>query len=191
MKRKRNRKRKHSGNEKDIDDKNTEDSVLNSDNKHCQEHEINEETNEMECEEKEINACLMHIEAGSKQELNTATEIKERSLDKSNSNRYMAEGKHRAGFDAFMTGFSFATFLGKYGAWKETEVMNNQMSLGSRFQVEDLTNRLYLSGKSVPLLVEKSHFSKTSSHHREKFQKTCPPTFKHVTQVVLESVGLS
>ncbi|XP_033127408.1 target of EGR1 protein 1-like [Anneissia japonica] len=120
-----------------------------------------------------------------------ADTIKERSLDKSNSNRHMAEGKHRAGFDAFMTGFSFATFIGKYGVWKETEVMNNQMSLGSRFQVEDLTNRLYLSGKSVPLLVEKSHFSKTSSHHREKFQKICPPTFKHVTQVVLESVGLS
>src|SRR5205809_4624512 len=52
---------------------------------------------------------------------------------------------HSAHFDAYMTGFIFARQILKYS---KTKVMN------------EYKNKLYLIGKNLPLLVEKSHFSK-------------------------------
>ncbi|RGB34790.1 ribonuclease CAF1 [Rhizophagus diaphanus] len=60
---------------------------------------------------------------------------------------------HSAHFDAYMTGFIFARQMLKYGKTK----VNNEYK-----------NKLYLMGKNLPLLVEKSQFSKTSIGHNKK-----------------------
>ncbi|CAI2184630.1 17287_t:CDS:2 [Funneliformis geosporum] len=60
---------------------------------------------------------------------------------------------HSAHFDAYMTGFIFARQILKYN---KSKVMN------------EYVNKLYLIGKNLPLLVEKSQFSKTSDGHKQK-----------------------
>ena len=73
-----------------------------------------------------------------------------------------ASGNHRAGFDAFMTGFSMATFLHRFGK-------NPQLPLAEK--LPDFVNKLNLSGKNVPLKITKSEYAKTSSAHREMWKK--------------------
>ncbi|CAG8444530.1 8267_t:CDS:2 [Diversispora eburnea] len=60
---------------------------------------------------------------------------------------------HSAHYDAYMTGFIFACQLLKYS---NITVLNNYK------------NKLYLMGKNMPLLVQKSEFSNTSVAHRGK-----------------------
>lgn len=64
-------------------------------------------------------------------------------------------GTHRAGFDAFMTGyvFAFASARNADGSW-----------------IPSCANKLYLSGKSVPLHIAKSAFSKSSKAHVTKME---------------------
>lgn len=59
---------------------------------------------------------------------------------------------HRAGFDAFMTGYCFAHY---------------QSSLDAA-QLASAKNKLYLSAKPFPLNILKSQYVKTSEHHQEK-----------------------
>lgn len=63
---------------------------------------------------------------------------------------------HSAHFDAYMTGFIFARQILKYN---KTKVMN------------EYKNKLYLIGKNLPLLVEKSQFSKTSDRQKKQYNK--------------------
>lgn len=71
---------------------------------------------------------------------------------------------HRAGVDAFMTGFIMATYFLRHG--------QEQCKAGS-FQesVEEFQNKIYLTAKDIPLIISKSTFAKTSKDHREKFSK--------------------
>ncbi|XP_030629875.1 target of EGR1 protein 1 [Chanos chanos] len=73
--------------------------------------------------------------------------------------RKLEGGTHRAGFDAFMTGYIFA-FASCLAAKPEE---SNPESW-----VPGCANKLYLSGKSVPLHVAKSTFSKSSKAHVRK-----------------------
>ena len=75
------------------------------------------------------------------------------------TNLLSSSGGHRAGYDAFMTGFIYAVYL-------------TQLSGGEREgKMADWKNKLYLCGKDYPLSVSKSNFSKQSKEHLEKIAK--------------------
>ena len=83
-------------------------------------------------------------------------------------------GCHRAGFDAFMTGFAMATFVSQYGRPPPTSDDVPSVKGGSfveTYGLQDLVNKLYLGGKDVPLQITQSHFSKPSANHREKMKR--------------------
>lgn len=76
-------------------------------------------------------------------------------------------GLHRAGFDAFMTGFilAHACALSKRdGTGEVSEQQQEQLWLPS------CLNKVYLSRKTVPLNVVKSSFSKSSKAHQKKME---------------------
>ncbi|XP_061181728.1 target of EGR1 protein 1-like [Saccostrea echinata] len=73
-------------------------------------------------------------------------------------------GCHRAGFDSFMTGFSFAVYISKYGNYNDSFCLDN-------CGMEAFKNNVYLSGKDMPLSIVKSAFSKTSKDHKEKIKR--------------------
>eukprot|EP00062_Callorhinchus_milii_P014529 gi/632963806/ref/XP_007898088.1/ PREDICTED: target of EGR1 protein 1 [Callorhinchus milii] len=77
-------------------------------------------------------------------------------------------GTHRAGFDAFMTGFIMAYTL----MWKKGDSEHDSDCDGTKIDMwlPDLLNKLYLSGKSIPLQICKSSFSKSSKAHQAKIE---------------------
>lgn len=78
-------------------------------------------------------------------------------------------GGHRAGFDAFMTGYIFASFLAKFGRVKDGATEGKTVA---DFGVaEELSNRVYLGGKDFPLQIASSNFSKPSKSHLEKWER--------------------
>ncbi|CAH1774981.1 unnamed protein product [Owenia fusiformis] len=80
-------------------------------------------------------------------------------------------GGHRAGFDAFMTGFAMATFITKCGKYETKDI--SAKTIMADFKIESLVNRVFLCGKDFPLQIAKSNFSKTSKDHSEKWEKLC------------------
>ncbi len=74
-------------------------------------------------------------------------------------------GAHRAGFDAFMTGFIFAAHL----ASKDKDTTGDFLpdSLGT----SEVANRIYLACKDFPLLLRRSAFAKNSQSHHTKYQR--------------------
>lgn len=76
-------------------------------------------------------------------------------------------GTHRAGFDAFMTGFIFAhSFVNDRKAKAESE----DSGMETEQWVPSCLNKVYLSGKSVPLIIVKSTFAKSSKAHQQKIE---------------------
>lgn len=82
-----------------------------------------------------------------------------------NGKRKFTTGLHRAGFDAFMTGYAFATFVLSYAKTRPSDGLDAE-ALG----LDQLANRLYLSGKTAPLQIRASNFARRSAKHVEKFK---------------------
>ena len=74
---------------------------------------------------------------------------------KESNGRVVTTGGHRAGFDAFMTGYSLVAYL----------IHNNDKEL----TCDELKNKVHLVHKTKPLLIYKSDFAKVSQSHSEKF----------------------
>lgn len=74
---------------------------------------------------------------------------------------------HRAGCDAFMTGFAMACFLTNHGRFPQDVGTFKPTDTGT----EEMINKVFLSGKDVPLVIQKSAFNKSSKSHQEKMQK--------------------
>jgi len=72
---------------------------------------------------------------------------------------------HRAGFDAFMTAYTFSVYLCKR---KLKNGNAKQETVSYLAEMESIKNKIVMSGKPVPLLVAKSHFAKTSHGHQLK-----------------------
>lgn len=70
----------------------------------------------------------------------------------------VAQTCHRAGIDAFMTGLCFSVF--------RKQLVSGDMA------ISELGNKLYLSGKSLPLQVTKGNFGKESQPHIQRKLKT-------------------
>ena len=79
--------------------------------------------------------------------------------------RVLTSGGHRAGFDAFMTGFSYLAHLAQSTAKSETD---NLLSSGP---ANELKNKVHLVYKTSPLLIYKSSFAKVSQAHADKYRK--------------------
>ena len=91
----------------------------------------------------------------------------ERLTSTTTSRTNVATGNHGAGFDAFMTGFCMAFYYHKY-----------KISGASTFarSIPNFINKLNLSGKDIPLKIEKSRYSKTSLNHNETWKKVISST---------------
>ena len=71
---------------------------------------------------------------------------------KHKSGKVMSDG-HRAGFDAFMTAYTFAAIS------------------CSSSSTQDNVNKIYLATKDFPLILQKSSFAKKSASHMKKMQR--------------------
>lgn len=77
-------------------------------------------------------------------------------------------GAHRSGYDAFMTGYAFGTFL--YIHCKTEPTIKG--TLNSKIAgLKDLVNNVFLSGKDHPLRIRSSSYSKPSGESQDKLQQ--------------------
>lgn len=72
---------------------------------------------------------------------------------------------HRAGFDAFMTGFSFATYITAFGTYPVSEKVDAES-----LNMTNCANCLHLARKDFPLKIVKSVFAKNSAEHLQKIK---------------------
>lgn len=77
-------------------------------------------------------------------------------------------GSHRAGFDAYMTGYIFAYSCALVK--REAAGLEGAQTESEQSWLPVCINKIYLSGKAAPLNVVKSTFSKSSKAHIQKME---------------------
>ena len=113
---------------------------------------------------------------------NSLNEIASKGYDcssEANHQSIVRNDGHRSGIDAFMTGYAFAVFIAsncksaddlRTSDQKCESYCDSILHLPLKVQ-KSVVNKLYLSGKNIPLPVCKSEFTKTSKSHNDKIIK--------------------
>ncbi|XP_056149405.1 target of EGR1 protein 1 [Lampris incognitus] len=78
-------------------------------------------------------------------------------------------GTHRAGFDAFMTGYIYA-YASALTRREGSEDKRKREEKQEDLWLPTCLNKVYLSGKAVPLNIVKSSFAKSSKAHIQKME---------------------
>ena len=91
--------------------------------------------------------------------------ITEKKSSDKNSDRATTTG-HRAGMDAFMTGYSYIAFI-----WHKTNKVGEDLVVDDDIKLPNIVNKIYLVRKEFPLLIQKSSFAKNSVSHVEKYEQ--------------------
>ncbi|KAK8381328.1 hypothetical protein O3P69_018427 [Scylla paramamosain] len=74
---------------------------------------------------------------------------------------------HRAGYDAFMTGYIFASIVSDKGVWTSKDNPFTPENIG----LADQVNKVYLGGKNFPFLIRTGAYASKSSKHCSKIEK--------------------
>ena len=86
----------------------------------------------------------------------------------SNNSKRAKQGVHRAGYDAFMTGYCLAFYI----AINSKSRLNSAQALSLKnLVVSQIVNNIYLTGKDQSLRIAASSFAKTSVNHKNKISK--------------------
>ncbi len=78
---------------------------------------------------------------------------------------------HNAGLDSFMTGYVMLNYINKFTKFKVISDLLNNDKLNFQlndFDLENIKNKVYLTGKDYPLMIRRSNFATTSQNHKEK-----------------------
>lgn len=81
------------------------------------------------------------------------------------------QGIHKAGYDAFMTGYCFCIFLTTFVKRKPKVDDDSNPIKAPLLGIKELVNNIYLVGKDQPLRIVPSSFAKTSAPHKNKIAK--------------------
>lgn len=88
------------------------------------------------------------------------------TLDHKVHDMHNASG-HRAGFDAFMTGYIFAGHVSQNGKLKSKD----DLFIGEIIGLSEQVNKVYLMGKNFPFLIRTGTYANMSTNHTLKIPK--------------------
>ncbi|KAK5859706.1 hypothetical protein PBY51_021239 [Eleginops maclovinus] len=111
-----------------------------------------------------------NVEEESRTEDRGSEQLIKKSPKTDNQKQNNDSGTHRAGFDAFMTGYIFGHSLTLNKKKRPGAVEKEQQEKEEESWLPSCLNKVYLSCKSTPLNVVKSTFSKSSKAHVAKME---------------------